>query len=312
MGKVVIISDIHHRHRHVDTILGWEEPYDRAIFLGDVQDSFGDTPELALDAARWLKQSLANHKHTHLVGNHDFAYIYPLNGWAYCSGFEEGKSKAIRAVLNQDELESLRLYTTIPGYNILFSHAGLTMAFLQLIASRGYSYPEPVNSLAAITKWLDQTWPEVKLKYQTGGCHPLMLSGIDRGGDQRYGGILWNDISGHMPIPGVGQIVGHTPVAETGPLMRIINKDGAPMWRTVMKHGVNPRWLLQGWTLDIDTHSKHYAVIEGSRMTIKEVVWLKGKTMGQPTYSVEPGPKIATIDLTHAMLPLTGGAPPPA
>ena len=40
---------------------------------------------------------------------------------------------------------------------------------------------------------------------------PILGAGEDRGGAQYFGGPLWMDWDNLMPIPGINQIVGHTP-----------------------------------------------------------------------------------------------------
>ena len=43
---------------------------------------------------------------------------------------------------------------------------------------------------------------------------PLLGAGIDREGAQSFGGPLWMDWDSFVPIPGIHQIVGHTPGTE--------------------------------------------------------------------------------------------------
>jgi len=40
---------------------------------------------------------------------------------------------------------------------------------------------------------------------------PLLGAGMDRDGPQPFGGPLWMDWSSLTPIPGINQVVGHTP-----------------------------------------------------------------------------------------------------
>ena len=40
---------------------------------------------------------------------------------------------------------------------------------------------------------------------------PILGAGEDRGGLQKFGGPLWMDFDNFMPIPGINQLVGHTP-----------------------------------------------------------------------------------------------------
>ena len=291
--RSIIIPDIHLHTKHVDSILSWEAGYDKAIFLGDVFHGFNDTVQQNVEAAKWLKQKLEDSRHVFLTGNHDWSQrFWPENPWAFCSGCTEAKSLALRLVMKDDDWNKLRLYHV--EHDILFSHAGLDMRLFTLFDSSDVDFPKSFN-LPSIAKWLDRVWPEAIERYKSNSIHALMEPGHDRGGMQSVGGIIWVDFQGHMPIEGLGQIVGHTfQGTNKGPLFRFINKEGAPMWRRAAK-GVNPRWFKQGWTLCLDTEMHHYAIITDDVLTIKSVNWVRPK--GQIDPHVEPGKIVAEIHL---------------
>ncbi len=290
MPRVIVLSDIHLRHRQMDQILA-KETYDRVIFTGDIFDSWGDTPTQNADAARWLKEKLANPCWTILSGNHDHGYIYPDNGNAYCSGFTRQKAAAIRAVLTQEEMDRLKLFHV--ESNILFTHAGLDNYWISWAAAQGHEFA-PLN-VESIGKWLEHESVIAKRNFASGSSHPFLEAGRDRGGRNQFGGLNWADFSGHHPIPMIGQIVGHSVMdADKGPLFRLISKDGSPTYRLAAK-GVNPRHLAHGWTLCMDTHNKHYGILEDGILTIKHIKW--DRPYGQDHYSCEPGEVLATITL---------------
>ena len=292
MSRSIIIPDIHLRHKHVDTILSWET-YDKAIFLGDIFHRYSDTVQENVEAAEWLKERLDDPRNVFLWGNHDWAQRYwPENEWAFCSGCTESKSWAIKQVMKDGDWDKIKPYHVEHG--ILFSHAGLDPKLFDVLAKAGMDFPCPLD-LPTITAWLDLVWPQVVERYKVGSIHPLMEQGVDRGGLQSQGGMNWQDFGRHSPLEEVGQIVGHTHQdINKGPLFRIINKNGAPMWRYASK-GVNPRWLKNGWTMCLDCEMHFYAIISDDVLTIKSVNWVRPK--GQIDPHVEPGEVVAEIHL---------------
>ena len=76
---------------------------------------------------------------------------------------------------------------------------------------------------------------------------PYFAAGRSRGGSAEYGGITWLDYREFTPIKGFSQIFGHTPSLE---VRRIVG-------------GSSDNYCL-------DTHMKHYAVIQDGVVSIKE------------------------------------------
>jgi hypothetical protein len=294
MARVLIIPDVHTRCAQADAIVSWEK-CDRVIWLGDTWDQWGDSPEIAAATARWFKEKLADPRNVMLLGNHDQALRWCGNGFAFCSGFTEAKSHAVRKILTQADFEKL-----LPFYveqDILFTHAGLDEYWLSWAAAHGYAMPDAAT-LSDIMSWLTEIWPAVQEKYDEGSCHPLLEAGQDRGGVQRVGGFTWADFSNHRVIRGIRQICGHTiHLHVKGPLMRFKGAAGgksSPVAKYV-KDGVKPEWMERGWSLCLDTDLRHYLVIEDRRCTVKSVVWTRPR--GQNDFQVRPGSVISSFDL---------------
>ena len=267
MSKTIVISDLHYRHRQMERVLAWEKDYDKAIFLGDYFDQWGDDAAQAKEAAEWLKEAMQDPRHVFLIGNHDWQYIWPENPWPRC-GYDTRKAMAIWSVLDKNDFKKLLPCHVDQG--ILFSHAGFDAYLPQQLASAGFQ--APINlTVEGICEFINQLWPEVCQRYERGSLHPLMDSGQCRGGTQKVGGIIWRDFGYITPIPGIGQIVGHS-IMDNGPLFRIINKNDAPMWRHASKK-ILTRWLENGWVLGMDCNSKWYTVIENKKITVKRVEW---------------------------------------
>lgn len=293
--KVVVHPDVHLRGAFIDQINDWEKP-DRIVFLGDTWDARGgevrESVESTIAAAQWLKAQLHDPRVTYLAGNHDARAIWPLNDAVWCAQewFSEGWLAAIRGVLTDADLARIKLYTVESG--ILLSHAGLDAKLPDvMVALMGHSPPPASYSLADLTAWLDLMWAQAKQAYSVPGkTHALLEPGTCRGGYQRVGGVIWRDAGAHEPIEGLGQIAGHSIMDE--PMFRFHHGGDAPIWRAA-KGGVKTAWLKQGWTLFLDTRSRHYVVIEDNVLTIKAVTW-KRVAGG---YEVAPGGTVTEVRL---------------
>ncbi len=290
--KTIIFSDIHLRYKYIDEILKQESSYDKVIYTGDFFDQFGDTPAQNYEAALWVKEKLNDTKNVLIFGNHDHSYRWAGNNHAYCSGFEGIKSLAINNALTQEDWNKFKLYHIQDG--VIFSHAGLDRDWFYFAAKSGFDVPIQLT-FENISKWLEEVSEDIKIRFAAGRSHPLMNAGRTRGGDQKCGGIIWQDFGDHIPISQLQQIVGHTPQNHNdGPLFRFANKDDVPPFRRAHK-GVNPRWLKYGWTLCMDTNSRHYAVIENDILSIKSVTWMRES--GNIDYTVTVGSSICDINL---------------
>lgn len=299
MSRTLVIPDVHHRTREMDAILRWEEPYDRVVWTGDYQDGWGDTVEDATRTALWLQSKLADPRNVMLLGNHDTPYRWPTNGYARCSGFTQAKALAVKD--SGVDLTQLRSHYSEAG--VLFTHAGLDLDLLPVLGRDRLGWPAGPLTVQSISDSLSALWPGVVQRYSDRSCHPLLEAGRDRGGDQSVGGITWRDFSWHNPIPGVGQICGHTIQDKgKGPLFRLRGKDGAPTWRHAFCD-FKPEWLAGGWTLCLDTESRHYAMIETdetgqeSVLIIKSVNWVKHPNPSKGGEIVAPGREILTVKL---------------
>lgn len=181
MAKILIIPDIHNKWFEAEQIIEKENP-NKVVFLGDYFDDYNDTMEDAEQTAQWLKESLRNPKRTHLLGNHDLAYVnqsYP------CAGFEQGKLYAIKST--GVNLNLLKNYCYVGDW--LCTHAGLSYDFYKAYATSGMS----VNDLL-----------ETAEDFRLYGCSP------NRGGRDAFGGIVWCDYDEFVDIPDQKQIFGHT------------------------------------------------------------------------------------------------------
>lgn len=186
--KYLIIPDIHTHYKRVEKIYQLEAGnYEKVIHLGDYFDDFGDSVEQNEDMAHWLQNGLKDKNKIFLIGNHDISYINPQFA---CSGYTNGKWRAISSILEESDWGKMLFYYSEVGY--FFSHAG-----------RHYCYKDyellPNEELISMALNGKSNW----VYSACGRC---------RGGMDAFGGLLWCDFNKEFsPIPGVNQIFGHTP-----------------------------------------------------------------------------------------------------
>lgn len=232
--KTLIFSDIHLKHKRVQTVIDRyeKESVDEIICLGDYFDDFHDTPERNAETALWLKDFLARPKCLGILGNHELNYMYDKRIYV-CSGFTQDKSDAINTVFDTSDWDKLKVIHETQGY--VLTHAGISREVGDHPV-KGWDY-ETFKSKCE--KALD--------RLKIGNVGPLFRAGQARGGFEPVGGINWCDFNYEFtPIPGVKQIFGHTPGNEV-------------------------RWSHLG-DCALDTHLKHFAVIEDGELKIEKIL----------------------------------------
>jgi hypothetical protein len=196
--KTLIVGDIHNKHKNVEPLLSkWDG---NIIFVGDYFDDFYDTPNDAISTALWLKESLTKENRIHLMGNHDFHYMLPLDCGIYCSGYTDAKHKSIKSILTKEDWDKVKYFHEYGKYWI--SHAGITKNW--------FSHPVKGFDINSVEFVIDKTKGYVdSLLFE--GMGAFYAADSYRGGSYEKGGLLWNDWRNTELIDGVIQIVGHTP-----------------------------------------------------------------------------------------------------
>lgn len=197
--KIVVVGDIHHgpNLEQIDRAIERECP-DKTIFLGDCFDQFHDHFDHARRTALWLRESLNKPNRIHLWGNHDMAYGH--SKYTCCPGFEPSKERAIRSVLEESDWARLKLWH-FEG-NWLFSHAGL-------------STPHVPTDVADIGVFLENAEKAAWAALFSRSAHWIWSVGGARKGLMAAGGLLWCRWEfGFIPVPGINQVVGHTPAGH--------------------------------------------------------------------------------------------------
>ena len=240
--RILILSDIHDKidiaRRIIDSV-----PHDRRIFQGDFFDDFPTGPIAAKKTAIFVREMLRDSDTDVLLGNHDLSY-----GWSdacrehRCSGFTRAKHAAINAIIPWDDWCKFKLHLWIPGPRRpwLLTHAGFDNHFVK----DGCDLIDTVDGRCDFAlRSLHSPIP-----CERGRGHTILGVGQDRSGRQYRGGILWCDWDSLSLPPGADQLVGHTPAR-------------------------NPRVeeYPDAIGVCIDTHMRHYAVLEDGRLSVDEV-----------------------------------------
>ena len=207
----LLIGDIHHHTSCAETIARKFESTHTILFVGDYFDDFFDDAKQSKETANWLKASLRKPNRIHLLGNHDLHYsplgALTLKPWEFrrtarlyiCSGYEQGKDKAINSILSPTDWEYLKLHHLAHGWHV--THAGLHPHW--------FEHPVLGTTQESILSQIKEA-EEASRKRE---FHPLLgAAGICRGGKAPAGGIMWHDHQREaLPMRGIRQVYGHTP-----------------------------------------------------------------------------------------------------
>jgi len=192
--RTLIIPDIHNHTAEVENLLV-SQPHDRAVFLGDYFDSYGDTPEDARRTAEWLRESLTHPERIHLFGNHDLPYAFPDTPELHCPGWSPEKHSIIAEILHAPHWEQLRL--TYATGHLLCCHAG--------VSRRVFEHPLRGLTMEGVT----ETCAAALRNARGGLMHPaLAWSPVP---DDGCSGITWLRWWEMEVQPEFCQVVGHTP-----------------------------------------------------------------------------------------------------
>jgi len=271
MSKSLIIGDLHLKSAVVDELLPQikaEIGYDKVIYGGDYFDDFYDTPEMNRQMAVWVKEKLEDSNNILLLGNHDHALKWGGNPHSYCSGFTPQKYKEVKGVLTRQDFDKIKIYYVEQG--ILFSHAGLSASLLDLIVACGkndefdYTLENCVNKLK---EWVI----EADSNYSVQRGHFLYAAGSSRGGSQKVGGIIWCDASEFTPTA-FNQIYFHSP--RNVPDLQLRNSNNEVFGTSILSNSLHHKKsevLTRGWGLDLDTHLRHFSILEDNILIIYKI-----------------------------------------
>lgn len=191
---VLIIPDVHNEVAAAEAIVA-AHPGHRVVFLGDYFDAFGDGPVDAARTAEWLGWSIRQPGRIHLIGNHDPFYFGAGRESCWCAGNSAAKRRAALPFLGEGAWEALRVGHWITP-SLLCTHAGLAAGLVRPTEPVAVQFERRAADLLRACaadrahRWLD--WGR-------------------RGGGDVVGGPLWCDWKDFEPLPGLHQLMGHTP-----------------------------------------------------------------------------------------------------
>jgi hypothetical protein len=174
--------------------------YDKIIFVGDYVDSFTvgnlDMKENLQDIIHLAR--FERDKIVLLLGNHDVQYFIPKSGG--CSGFRPEMQWDFHELFQRDR-ELFHLAFQYKDW--LWSHAGVNERFFS-------------DHMENRPRHVKEDWAYMLNDMLNREEHQVFQVSYFRGGASLYAGPLWTDRKElvHQPMPGINQIVGHTPVPD--------------------------------------------------------------------------------------------------
>jgi hypothetical protein len=194
--NLLIIGDVHLHYEKAERICRKFKDH-KIIFVGDYFDQFDDSPEENEWCAEWLKESLNKPNRIHLIGNHDEQYDPRVN--VFCSGYSVYKKDKINKVLTIKDWDALKYFHFERNWWI--SHAGICKNWFM-------SPIETTITQDSVKKVIDHA---IILQRSNQPDNAIWAADYLRGGNNKYGSILWADWRTLQHIPNINQIVGHTP-----------------------------------------------------------------------------------------------------
>ena len=204
--ETLVVGDLHLKQPfalpRIDILLAERPAIGRVVFLGDACDDWGARPFQAREAleqyADWAERRRTKGMRVDiLLGNHDFCYIRGRRG----PGTIASLMRDIRPLL-EDRLHA-QLACAIGSH--LCTHAGVTRAW-----AKRYLCDLGEQNAGAIAERLNAMLANPDCWSALDSCPP------SRGGWE-LPGPLWADLRdlADDPLPGISQLVGHTPVETT-------------------------------------------------------------------------------------------------
>jgi hypothetical protein len=147
--------------------------------------------------------------------------MYPANANVRCSGWSPQKARTINHFVTEADWKKLKFFHVLDD-RWLLSHAGIHPHFVDKQLFQKQSIIS--STMEDVLKIMKPETKHARKSLGALGSHWVVRAGISRGGSQPYGGVTWLDYREEfVPILGVNQIVGHTPLRDD--LRWVIVKD---------------------------------------------------------------------------------------
>ncbi len=214
--KTFVIGDLHNHVEWIEPFLK-ENEHDRVIFLGDYFDNFGDTTAIAEHTAQWLSKSVLIPNRIHIMGNHDMPYRFPWNAYFDCPGWTPSKQTSVSKIMTNELWNHIKMAHFDHDIKFIYSHAGLTAKLFKVCPINGCN----LNNF------------ETQILEALNDCNckgNKRIPIFQQNPDYTYDGITWIRPSNLILLPGITQIIGHTP---TSSIFNIPFKDSIPFFHQV-------------------------------------------------------------------------------
>lgn len=203
--RTLVVGDTHLKQKHilprVDAAIA-KHGVRRVVLLGDYCDDWGASDSFALEALHALAEWVTARRNEGLavdvvLGNHDMRYLMEEDG----PGTQWGIMEKVHAIL-----DGLSIVMAAEANGYLLTHAGVTSSWAH--DNFDLAAWDPAHATAADAALLLNEMFSDRARWRD-----LDACGAARGGSE-VAGPLWADKSELAMdfLPGVNQIVGHTPV----------------------------------------------------------------------------------------------------
>lgn len=209
--KYVFCGDLHGEINHLKNMHQFAKSIGATLVtVGDYTDSFDRTRDEQLQVIQYL---LNNRDIIPLIGNHDVHYMTQYMTSYACSGFDKYKYRMFHSTYNQLK-DRLRFFFKVD--NILATHAGLSNGYFVDLNKYDSETGEPLFNIDEFIEVQEESM-QYEVWNKPFPNNRLYDVGYDSGGRAGCGGILWaRPTENFVPIEGIIQIVGHTPMMEIG------------------------------------------------------------------------------------------------
>ena len=262
--RYLILPDVHQKVALAKQIID-NNQFDVLISLGDWFDDFYDTPADAEATARFILtlRQIYGKNFVWLMGNHDVCYVEKnFRKIEICPGNTGEKFKVVDEVFKDSNIiDSIKLAEIVSfplQEDIILSHAGISR----------WHFENPVTGVTwdGVVKRCNAAMDNLK-----GGIDdPIFHAGRERGGRLPCGGITWQGWrQEYSPFKEFSQIVGHTPLLKPT-LMNFECEDYDPKYKDKKDSQIIKVTNGKTFNLCLDTHLKHYAILEDGTLTINK------------------------------------------
>jgi len=258
VSKTLIIPDIHNKWKKAQDLIDKINPA-RVVALGDLFDSFDDSPEILEESCEWFVNFIHNPKNVFIMGNHELSYRFPCYR---CSGYKQWKQMMMDDFIKLSDWNKCVYYYNLDDI-FLLTHAGLHSRLLLRESYNLFENKSPDAYKQLLVDMGNLSRHAVK-SADRGDENNFFAPGRSRGGTYKVGGIMWCDSREFVPIKGLNQIFGHT--KQIFPQLNTSNA-----WNPVeftIKCKLEDILSNETFNLNLDTSLNHFAIWDSTNKVL--------------------------------------------